>query len=222
MNFYEKLAATPLFQGLTNSELTQIIGQTKFAFRKIAPGKTIHEEGEPCHSMAFLIDGVATAIMSAADHGYSVEETMLAPEMLQPERLFGLTQRYTHTFTALTECDLMEIGKNDIMQLSDEFFIFRINLLNAISTVSQKNERLAWQPMPQDTRGRIARFLALHCTKPTGAKTIRIKMTRLAQETGLGRLAISKELNEMQELGLLDFSRGIITIKAIEKLYQKI
>ena len=212
----------PLFQGLTNSELTQIIGQTKFAFRKIAPGKTIHEEGEPCHSMAFLIDGVATAIMSSADHGYSVEETMLAPEMLQPERLFGLTQRYTHTFTALTECDLMEIGKNDIMQLSDEFFIFRINLLNAISIVSQKNERLAWQPMPQDTRGRIARFLALHCTKPTGAKTIRIKMTRLAQETGLGRLAISKELNEMQELGLLDFSRGIITIKAIEKLYQKI
>lgn len=222
MNFYERLAATPLFQGLTNSELMQIIGQTKFAFRKIAPGKTIREEGEPCHGMAFLIDGMATATMSAADHGYSVEETIQAPEMLQPERLFGLTQRYTHTFTAITECGLMEIGKNDIMQLSDEFFIFRINLLNAISTVSQKNERLAWQPMPQDTRGRIARFLALHCSKPTGAKTIRIKMTRLAQETGLGRLAVSKELNEMQELGLLDFSRGIITIKAIEKLYQKI
>ncbi len=221
MNFYERLAATPLFQGLTNSELMQIIGQTKFAFHKIAPGKTIRDEGEPCHSMAFLIDGTATATMSAADHGYSVEETIQAPEMLQPERLFGLTQRYTHTFTAITECDIMEISKNDIMQLSDEFFIFRINLLNAISTVSQKNERLAWQPMPQDTRGRITRFLALHSSKPTGTKTIRIKMTRLAQETGLGRLAVSKELNEMQELGLLDFSRGIITIKAIEKLYQK-
>lgn len=218
MNFYGKLADTPLFQGLTNGELMQIIGQTKFSFRKYAAEKTIRDEGEPCHSMAFLFDGTATVVSFADDHGYSVEEALLAPYVIQPERLFGLTQRYTHKFVAATPCHIMELGKSDVMRLSDEFIIFRINLMNILSTVSQKVGRNVWKPMPNDARGRLTRFFKSHCTMPTGRKTIRIKMTRLAQETGLGRLAVSKELNGMEEEGLLVFSRGIITIPAIEKL----
>ena len=218
MNFYDKLAATAMFQGMTNSELMQVIGQTKFSFLRVATGKTIRHEGEPCTSMAFILDGKAAVTSFADDHGYSVEETAAAPMMMQPERLFGLTQRYTRTFAASTACDIMEIGKNDIMRLSDEFFIFRINLMNILSTTSQKTERRIWSATPCDTRGRLAEFFKRHCTIPTGKKTIRIKMTRLAQETGLGRLAVSKELNAMEGQGLLAFSRGIITVPDIEKL----
>ena len=218
MNFYDKLAATALFQGMTNSELMQVIGQTKFSFLRATPGKTIRREGESCQSMAFILDGKASVTSFADDHGYSVEETVGAPVMMQPERLFGLTQRYTRTFAAVTACDIMEIDKDDIMRLSDEFFIFRINLMNVLSTTSQKTERHIWSPTPCDTRGRLAKFFKRHCTIPTGEKTIRIKMTRLAQEIGLGRLAVSKELNAMEEQGLLAFSRGIINVPAIEKL----
>lgn len=218
MNFYDKLVATPLFQGLSNSELMQIIGQTKFAFCKFAPEKNIRNEGEPCKSMAFLLDGKAKVVAFADDHGYSFEETVVAPYILQPERLFGLTQRYSFTFIADTCCDIMELYKNDIIRLSDEFIIFRLNLINIISTLSQKASRHAWQPCPNNDRARIIRFIKSHCSIPTGSKTIRIKMTRLAQESGLGRLAVSKVLNDLRTEGLLDFSRGIITIEALEKL----
>ena len=47
---------------------------------------------------------------------------------------------------------------------------------------------------------------------------MRIKMTRLAQETGLGRRAVSETLNTMQDENLLAFSRGIIEIPHIEAL----
>ena len=218
MNFYDKLAAAPLFQGLSNSELMQIIGQTKFSFHKYAPGKDIRREGEPCGSMAFLLDGNIRIVSSAADRGFSVEETVSAPYVMQPERLFGLTQRYSRTFTSATECGIMEIGKNDIMRLSDEFIIFRLNLINMISTVSQKAERAAWQRTIDSDRVRMAKFFRDHCTIPTGRKTVRIKMARLAQEMNTGRLAVSRDLNAMEEQGLLAFSRGIITIPAIEKL----
>ena len=100
MNFYDKLAATPLFQGLTSSDLIPIIGQTKFSFYKFASDKTIRNEGEPCRSMAFLLSGTARMVTYADDHGFSVEETVTAPCILQPERLFGLTQRYTRNFIA--------------------------------------------------------------------------------------------------------------------------
>ncbi len=218
MDFYDKLVATPLFQGLSNSELMQIIGQTKFAFCTFEAQHIIRDEGEPCGSMAFLLDGSAKVMSFSDDHGYSVEETLRAPYVIQPERLFGLTQRYTRRFVAASQCHIMELGKNDVMRLSDEFIIFRINLLNVLSTVSQKADRNAWKPMPDDAYGRIARFFKSHSTTPAGKKTIRIKMTRLAQEIGLGRLAVSKELNYMKEKGLLEFSRGIITLPAIERL----
>ena len=34
LNLYEKLQASPLFNGLTSDNLTQIIGQTRFRDRK--------------------------------------------------------------------------------------------------------------------------------------------------------------------------------------------
>ena len=45
MKLYDSLQGSPLFQGLTSDNLLQIIGQTKFTFRKIAAGDTIKNEG---------------------------------------------------------------------------------------------------------------------------------------------------------------------------------
>ena len=61
-------------------------------------------------------------------------------------------------------------------------------------------------------------FLKSHCLYPTGAKVLRIKMTRLAQELGISRLNVSEALNAMQADGLLHFSRGIISVPQIERL----
>lgn len=218
MNLYDKLSYAPLFQGMTNEDLMQIIGQTKFAFRTFAPGDIIRKNGEPCMSMAFLIGGNVSVTTYADDYGYSVEESLGSPAVLQPERLFGLTQRYTHTFAAETQCDLMEIGKDDVMRLSDEFVIFRLNLMNIVSTVAQKAERTLWQPVPCDVRAKIVRFFMCHCVSPVGRKVVRVKMTRLAQEIGEGRLAVSGVLNEMKREGAICFSRGIITVNALECL----
>lgn len=218
MNLYDQLAGSPLFMGLTSSELMQIIGQTKFAFHTFAPGKNIRTEGEPCRSMAFLIDGCMTATAYADDHGYSLDEHVKAPHVMQPECLFGLTQHYTHTFTAQTQCDIMEIEKNDIMRMSDEFIIFRLNLMNTLSTMAQKRSRSAWHCLPGSTRGRFQHFVCSRCSSPAGAKTLRIKMTRLAHELGTGRLAVSRMLNELEDAGLLTFSRGTISIPQLEML----
>ena len=218
MNLYDQLAGSPLFMGLTSSELMQIIGQTKFAFHTFAPGKNIRTEGEPCRSMAFLIGGSMTATTYADDHGYSLDEHLKAPHVMQPECLFGLTQHYTRTFTAQTQCDIMEIEKNDIMRMSDEFIVFRLNMMNMLSTMAQKRSRSTWHCLPDDTRGRFLHLVRNRCSLPTGKKTVRIKMVRLAHEIGTGRLAVSQMLNELEDKGLLAFSRGIISIPQLELL----
>lgn len=54
--------------------------------------------------------------------------------------------------------------------------------------------------------------------KPAGTKTVHIKMDRLAEELNENRLNISRELNKMQDEGLLQLKRAIIHIPSLERL----
>ena len=117
LNLYEKLQASPLFNGLTSDNLTQIIGQTRFSFSKYEPHQIIKKEGDACQELTLLINGTLTRKTAADDRSYSVEETEEAPYVMQPERFFGLTQSYSSDFTAMTVCDTLSISKDDVMRL---------------------------------------------------------------------------------------------------------
>ena len=208
LNLYDKLREIPLFQGLTSDNLMQIIGQTKFSLKKFGKNEIIKKEGEKCNNIAILLSGDVKVV----DHADE------APWILQIEHFMGLSPHYTRTFTSVDESDTVEICQSDLMHISDEFIIFRINMLNIVSAMAQKAERKLWHPMPTELRARIATFLKLRCLSPIGSKVIRIKMTRLAQELGTSRLNVSEALNAMQADGVLHFSRGIISVPQVEKL----
>ena len=57
LNLYDKLREIPLFQGLTSDNLMQIIGQTKFSFKKFGKNDIIKKEGEKCDNVAILLSG---------------------------------------------------------------------------------------------------------------------------------------------------------------------
>lgn len=218
LNMYGKLLAQSLFQGMSRSDMESIVMHTKFGFRKYAAGERIVSEGEQCSHLLFLTDGTAVAETFADDRGYAFYEDMSAPCMLQPERLFGLTQRYTHNVMATDKCNLFTIDKAEAMRLSDDFIIFRMNLLNIISTKTQKTTHRAWLPSPKTLRQRIVRFVESHCVKPSGHKCMRIKMERLAIELNDRRLNVSRELNKMQDEGLIVLGRSRIDIPQMERL----
>ena len=203
---------------MSKSELTQMIGQTKLHFQKFAKGKTIRQENDECDQLMFLIDGELDVITYADDRTYSVEEHFRAPYTLQLEHFFGLTQRHTRTFVAHTPCHFMSVGKNDVLKLTDDFIILRLNMLNILATTAQKAQRLPWRHKPAGMRQQIVKFFEDRCLHPTGAKTVRIKIVQLAAELRESRLNVSQELNRMQDEGLLSFTRGIISIPSLERL----
>lgn len=218
---YDSLLVLPLFLGMSRNDLQQAAGSTRFDFKKIDAGETIVQEGEICQRLFFLITGDITVITEADDHGYQIEEDIMAPEIFQSECIFGLTQRFTHTYVAKSNCSLMSISKQELSKLSDIYEIFRINLLNVISTLTQKNNRHNFRVPPKNLIERIIRFFELHCIRPAGEKTFHIKMTRLAEELNTKRLYISHALNDMQSEGLLTLSRGKIQVPALEKLINR-
>ena len=208
----------PLFQGMSSTDLTSVAGKTKFAFHRVAKGKKVVSEGDQCQNLFFLLEGSLQVTSWADDNSYSMVEEMIAPDVIQPERIFGLTQRYTKTFTALTECRLIGISKAEVLRLSEEHMIFQLNLLNIISTQSQRITHQPWRVRPQGIRNKIIRFVETHSMRPAGEKTLYIKMETLATLIAESRLNVSKELNAMHQEGLINITRGIIHIPALEKL----
>lgn len=220
LQLYDLLLQFPLFQGMSGSDLTQVAGHTRFDFSKHAAGKVIVREGTPCKQMHMLLGGTLLVETWSDDHAYRVIEPLQAPWLLQPEVLFGLTQRYTHTYKAATDVNFVTLDKSEVMRLADQFLVFRLNLLGVYATQSQKQQSRPWRRNPATLTERIVRFFADHSIYPAGPKTFYILMQRLADEVGDSRLDVSRVLNALQNRGLLELYRGRIEVPSLEGLVQ--
>lgn len=218
LQIYDQLLKFALFQGLSRDNLAQVAGQTKFGFLKVSAGQVVVSEDDACTQLYFLLSGLLRADTRSDDHSYSVVEQLQAPFILQPEAIFGYNQRYTHTFRGQADCSFITISKDEVMRLSEEFLVFRLNLLNLYATQSQKLLRQPWRHRPDTLADRIVRFLSQHCVYPAGPKTFYILMTQLAAELGDSRLDVSRALNQLQRDGLLHLHRGRIEVPHMEHL----
>lgn len=204
--------------GMAYDDIEQLVAHTKFDFIKRPAGERIISEGDRCNAIIILTHGLLQTEKHSDDHGYSVIETVKAPYIIQQEHLFGLTQRYSASFTTVSQCNFMSISKQEMMFLFEQFDVFRINYLNLLAAKTQKAQSRLWRPAPHDDRSRVAYFLASHCSQPTGPKEFRIIMNRLAAEINASRLDVSHTLNAMQRDGIIKLQRGRILIPEIMKI----
>lgn len=218
MTSYDKLLTLPLFQGLSQQDLWAMAESIPFAFLQHKAGDVMVREDMPCHQLTFLLDGTMSVTTYADDHGYTLTEPLRAPQAIEPEHLFGLNQHFMRTYTAKTPCNTMSISKAHVVQLTNQLIVFRLNLLNIITTQSQRLQRQPWHPQPSDLRQRIIHFFKDRSLRPAGEKIFKIKMVRLAAELNASRLDISIALNAMQADGLVKLTRGHITVPALERL----
>lgn len=218
LRIYDQLLQFPLFQGMSHDDLEIVAGHTRLGFTKVGAGKTIQMTGDACSQLYFLINGTVRIETFSEDCQYSVSEQMTAPFILQQEAVFGYFQRYTHDFTAITDANFITIDKEEVVRLSEDFLVFRLNLMNLYATQTQKLLGLPWRRCPQSLRERVVRFFVQHCIYPAGPKLFHILMTRLADELNDSRLNVSHVLNQLQDEGLLELHRGRIEIPQLERL----
>lgn len=218
LRIYDQLLQFPLFQGMSRDDLEIIAGHIRFGFVKVAAGKSIVRVGDPCTQLCFLINGTVKVETFGDEHRYAVTEQLSAPYILQQEAIFGYYQCYTHSFTALTDVNLLTIAKEEVFRLLEDFLVFRLNTVNQFATRIQKQSLQMWRRCPVTLRERLIRFLIQHCAYPAGPKTFHILMEQLAEELNDSRLNVSRVLNQLQKEGLVSLHRGRIDIPQLERL----
>ena len=215
---YDKLLKIPLFTGMSMTELESVVGETRLLFRKVERGERVASDGDPCGRLVILVEGRLCMTTTSDDHGLAVEEEMSGCHVLQPECAFGLRQRFTHTYQALTACSLISIDKKEALRLTSASLIFRLNMINLISTKLQKANAKLWRRPPRTLQESIVRFLSDHCLFPTGRKVFRLKMERIALELHQDRRKVSRCLNALQDRGMLTLHRCRIEVPSLEDL----
>jgi len=218
LQIFDKLLQFPLFQGMSRDDLEIVAGHIRFGFLKLTAGKTVMKSGDNCRQLYFLINGSLKVRSFADDYGYHVEELISAPYIIQLESVFGYNQRYTRDFIAQTDVNFLTLDKEEVVRLTEDFLVFRLNMINHFATQTQKQMRQMWYCAPQSLEDRVVRFLTQRCLYPAGHKTFNILMTRLAEEVNDSRLNVSRILNDMQHRGLIELSRGKIEIPQLERL----
>lgn len=218
---YNTLLQLPLFQGMSRTELSEIIERAKFHFVKVEAGSTVFAQGEPCTKLAFLLGGELTAETVAPYGTFSFVEVYDTPMMIEPYSLFGRRPCYKATYMAQGEVSLLTIDKQYLYGVLDSYEVFRMNFFNQLSArVEQLHERV-WSITPQQLEGRLIHFIHSLCTTPRGTKILRVKMEDLARLLDDTRLNVSHILNRWQAEGLIAMRRKEFLFYKVECLFDR-
>lgn len=219
-SMYKKLLQLPLFQGLAEKDLTQILEKVKLRFDKYESGSTIVEQGETCNRLIFILNGSIVSRAENEEHSYTFEETFESPSVIEPYSLFGMQTSFTATYTAETDVDTVSIDKSYVLAYLSTYDIFQLNYLNILSNRAQIMNKRLWRTHSTTTRQKIINFLHHRCSHKNGKKVLYIKMEILASLIDDTRINVSKALNELAAQDLLTLSRKTISVPDINMLLE--
>lgn len=215
---FDTLLELPLFQGLSREDLTRILESTRLAFDTLSQGATVVRQDEICTGLTFVIRGDVISTTAAADRSWSIEETLTAPILQGLDVLYGTRRTHSRTLTAAGTVNTLTMDKQTFGALTRYYEVFRLNVLNLLTTHISRQAQPMWLPPPNDLKGRIIQFMRMHVERPAGMKRFNISHKLLGLYLGEDSRYISYAIHDMQEQGLLEIGRRTIIIPAMEKL----
>ena len=218
INDYALLTRLPLLQGISSTELLHLEDVLKLDIDELPASKLpVIRQGDPCTQLLWLVEGELTR-EHRSDSLYSTRSSLQAPAILEVDRLFGLYTTYEYTYWAKTDVKMLSIRKSLINSHLMKSEVFRLNLLNALSAISQKRNSARFPRQLNTVEERLQHFIKTLFPESKGEIEVIIKMKDLAKYIGDSRLITSQILNRWDKEGKIRLGRGHFTIHDIQTL----
>ena len=215
---FDTLLELPLFQGLSRDDLTRILESTHLDFFSQKKGSTLFRQDDGCTGLTFVIEGTLRQNTLSADRTWSVDEQLGARSLIGLDVLYGSTRTHRHTYTALCHTRLVHMDKRTAGALIAYFEVFRLNVLNRLTTEAIRQAQVRWLPSARSLDGRIATFMRQHVQRPAGPKTFHISQQQLGEYLGEEYHTVGRAITRMENEGLLTKGHRYIDIPAFETL----
>ena len=206
------LLSLPLFQGMTKNELVEVAASKPVRQQRYGKRQVVAGLNQPSKGLLLLLEGRLSVSGEWREGAYRTTETISAPYVIEPERCFGLHQRYQRQYVAKTVCRVLYIPKTDVLALTRTYMVFKLNLLNTISAIAQQ-KKLTLLTGSRCLADMLLCFLREHFLSGSEEQKVYVTMNQIAEMTYCSRLEVSKALNLLNERNDITLQRGIITLR---------
>lgn len=216
---YALFTRLPLFQGIGSTELLNWEEALKLDIDELSASKyPIIRQGDNCSQMLWLVEGELLREHQSSDEKYVCHSILRGPNLIEVDRLFGLNPTYEHTYRPKTDIKILSIRKSLVNSHLMKSEVFRLNLLNTLSAISQKRA-VALQPCQlTGVEEQLKHFICTLFPNCEGEVELYIQMKELARYIGVSRLSVSQLLNRWNEEGRIRLGREHFTIHDIKTL----
>lgn len=211
--YVDSLASTRLFETYPRAELENLLRTGTCRVRSYAKGQVIHLQNDPCEDVDLVMKGKVLAL-SINSEGHSLIVAIFREKELLGENLvFSSRNRYPLTIIAALDSDILSMPKGMILKLCQEDPSFTSALLSVISDKTGiLTDKISSMALP-GIRQRIMEHLERE-VKKQGSRTIKLMETKkeMAENMGMQRTSLSRELNQMRQEGLIEYDVHTITL----------
>ena len=215
----EVLKNTCFFKGIEEKEINDILKSELYLIKEYKKNEVIANQGDKCNSLSVILEGKAV-IQTIYENGKVLTlANFNVSDVFAEALLFSKDKEYPATVMALENCKVLSFPRKSVLGIMQKNTKFAENLLQLLSQkIVILNRKINLIEL-DSIRRKICKIL-LDNYKKNNTYSYKISSKKeLAEELGIPRPSLSRELINMKDLGLIDFNLKEIIItdfKALE------
>ena len=206
MSIYDSLLQLPLFKGLTIESFNEIIEKYRFEFLSYNKDSIIINAGEECNCFKFVISGSVRSEFINDKVKIKIYETISAPNDIISNYAVGNNIFPISVVAADDNTGILAIDKQDFLSIMQEHRVVMLNYLILLSRKSQIPYEAYNQIATDNIRAKFALWILYFTNYNSTDIVIKAKFRDLYLFFGAQRGAFNSVLEEMKEMGIIDFS----------------
>lgn len=208
-----------LMKGFSEELIEDILKDINYTINSFSKGEIIALEDSCCTSIGIVLKGTVEVQKIYASGKTITMSKLEVGNIFGEVIIFSNKSTYPATIAASNNCEIMFISKENILKLCSLNSIFLSNFMtllsNKILMLNSKLRNISYQTIRQ----KIASYI-LDEYKAINKLTISLKCTKkeMAEQLGIPRPSLSRELINMKDESIIDFEKNNITILDLETL----
>lgn len=207
-----------MFRDKSEEYILDLFKDANYTIKNYVKNDIIAIEGDTCSSIGLILHGnidIKRMLGTKVIHVSSFGKGHIFGEVIA----FSDINLYPATVMSSTSCKIMFINKDNFIKFctshSDFLEMFLNDLTNKIFVLNNSITNLTFNSIKQ----KICNFLITEY-KLQNSDNIKLKMTKekIAESLGITRPSLSRELINLKDMGLIDYSRSHIKILDLEEI----
>ena len=210
----------PLFQGVSTEKITALVEKLPFHFLKFRSGEQILAAGDPCTHIKFVVSGKVRVTMPCAQLRITMEQTLVTPNVLAADYLFGRETVYPFTVVADGPCGILQLLKSDYVKMINTDKVFLFNILNLLSSGSQRGISMALSVKDGSVAERLAMFVQSLVVTGATDVVLRYKQRDLCALLSTQRTTLIAMLDKLTDEGIVEYDSNVLRVLDLRGLLE--